>query len=97
LRRKDCGQLEGRTHRGLKRKAVVKERLQGRGEDRCEALGQTQMSWTAVSGVPTPVMAPMEHSVRATTLTVIWNCRNRRMLSYTDLPVTTQAISADGC
>ena len=52
------------------------------------------MSWTAVRGVPTPVMAPMEQSVRATTLTVIWNCRNRRMLSYTDLPAPARRTLA---
>ena len=40
------------------------------------------------------MMAPMEQSVRATTLTVIWNCRNRRMLSYTDLPAPARRTLA---
>mmetsp|Transcript_27257 Transcript_27257/g.64984 ORF Transcript_27257/g.64984 Transcript_27257/m.64984 type:complete len:264 (-) Transcript_27257:1905-2696(-) len=49
----------------------------------------TQSSCTGFRGVPNPVIAPTMQMKRATTLTVSWNCRNRLMLSYTDLPQRT--------
>mmetsp|Transcript_35390 Transcript_35390/g.77921 ORF Transcript_35390/g.77921 Transcript_35390/m.77921 type:complete len:312 (-) Transcript_35390:928-1863(-) len=46
----------------------------------------THSSCTAVSGSSNPSTAPANTIDRATRLTVSWNCRNLRMLSYTALP-----------
>mmetsp|Transcript_58777 Transcript_58777/g.120245 ORF Transcript_58777/g.120245 Transcript_58777/m.120245 type:complete len:225 (+) Transcript_58777:1048-1722(+) len=49
----------------------------------------TQRSCTGFRGIPNPQTEPMNDTSSATTFTLSWNWRKRRMLSYTDLPHST--------